>query len=99
MRLFVGNINVIKEVILDLFWCLDFKLFACLVIFHFLWSADTFVFSKDYNLIELYEGVKTLWIQFRPDSLSGQNWTQTVCKDYQLMTLACKELIPIKMSH
>ena len=29
---------------------------------------------------------QTVWIQIRPDVLSGQIWVQTVCKDYQLTT-------------
>ena len=33
-----------------------------------------------------------VWIQIRPDILSGLIWIQTVCKDYQQTTLAGKEV-------
>ena len=35
---------------------------------------------------EHYQSVKTVWIQIRPDILSGLIWFQTVCKNYQQMT-------------
>ena len=35
--------------------------------------------------------MKTVWIQIRPDILSGLIWVQTVCKDYQPTALAGKE--------
>ena len=31
-------------------------------------------------------GCQTVWIQIRPDILSGLIWVQTVCKGYQQMT-------------
>ena len=34
---------------------------------------------------------QTLWIQIRPDILSGLKWVQTVCKDFQQMTRVGKE--------
>ena len=34
---------------------------------------------------------QTVWIQIRPDILSGQIWVQTVCKSYQQTTLGVKE--------
>ena len=35
---------------------------------------------------------QTVWIQIRPDALSGLIWVQTVCKGYQQTTLTGKEL-------
>ena len=35
---------------------------------------------------------QTVWIQIRPDILSGLIWVQTVCKSYQQTTLVDKEL-------
>ena len=31
-------------------------------------------------------GSQTVWIQIRPDSLSGLIWVQTICKSYQQTT-------------
>ena len=36
---------------------------------------------------------QTVWIQIRPDILSGLIWVQTVCKGYQQTTLVGKELM------
>ena len=36
---------------------------------------------------------QTVWIQIRPDILSGLIWVQTVCKSCHQKTLAGKELI------
>ena len=36
---------------------------------------------------------KTICIQIRPNILSGLIWVQTVCRSYQQMTLAGKELV------
>ena len=34
---------------------------------------------------------QTIWIQVKPDNLSGLIWVQTVCKGYQQMTLIGKD--------
>ena len=41
-------------------------------------------FEKD--LSAMPSECQTVWIQIRPDFLSGLIWVQTVCKDYQQMT-------------
>ena len=54
-------------------------------------SADFF--------IKILSGIpsecQTVWIQIRPDILSGLIWVQTVCKGYQQMTLVGNELSTI----
>ena len=58
----------------------------------FLSSADFFsilTFSK----MQLKN--QTVWIQIRPDILSGQIWVQTVCKNDQQTTVAGAELINV----
>ena len=63
-------------------------------IFHsFLSSADFFqnqLFRK--NLSGIPSECQTDWIQIRPTILSGLIWVQSVCKDYDQMTLVDKEL-------
>ena len=54
-------------------------LFCCLWIFVFKLN-----FSK--NLSGIPSECLTVWIQIRPDILSGLIWVQTVCKGYQQMT-------------
>ena len=59
--------------------------FAC---FFFLLSED-FFFKINYlkkNLSGIPSECQTVWIQIRPDVLSGLIWVQTVCKGYQQMT-------------
>ena len=64
----------------------------CLLLHAFLSDADFFqiVFSK-----KILSGIssewQTVWIQIRPDILSGLIWVLTICKGYQLMTLEGKE--------
>ena len=38
---------------------------------------------------------QTLWIQIRPDLLSGLIWVQTVCKGYQQITPVGNRLITL----
>ena len=63
--------------------------FACWEILHaFLSSADFFqnqLFRK--ILSGLPSECQTVWIQIRPDPLSGLIWVQIVCKGYQQTTL------------
>ena len=35
---------------------------------------------------------QTVWIQIRPDTLTGLVWIQTVCRGYEQMTLVGNEL-------
>ena len=67
---------------------------ACWVIFHdFLSSAD---FFQNQFFLKILSGIppecQTVWIQIRPDILSGLVWVKTVCKSYQQTTLVDKEL-------
>ena len=58
----------------------------------FLSSAD--LFSKSF-FRNIFSGIpsecQTVWIQIRPDVLSGLVWIQTVCNGYQQTTLVGKE--------
>ena len=59
----------------------------------FLSSADFFqsqLFGK--NLSRIPSECQIVWIQSRPDFLSGLIWVKTVCKSYQQTTLGDKEL-------
>ena len=48
------------------------------------------------KFLQEYHQCQTVWIQIRPDILSGLIWAQTVCKDYHQATTVNKELkIPI----
>ena len=64
--------------------------FACL----FLSSANFFQNQPFRKILSgLPSGCQTVWIQIRPDILSGLIWVQTVFKGYQQTTLVSKELI------
>ena len=67
--------------------------FAYSVIFHaFLQFADFFqnqLFQKFLSVI--LSECRTVWIQIRPDILSGLIWIQTVCKGYQQTTLVDRD--------
>ena len=59
----------------------------------FLLSSSDFIFKI--NLFEKFfhqSVLQTVWIQIRPDVLSGLIWFQTVCKIYQQTTSRDKEL-------
>ena len=60
----------------------------------FLLSAKLFLKSKVFQKFfqEYHLGVRSVWIQIRPDVLSRLNWVQTVFKCYEQMTLAGKDL-------
>ena len=74
--------------------CVSVGQFANWVILHaFLLSADFFqnkLIRKILSRIPLE--CQTVWIQIRPDTLSGLIWFQTVCKGYQQMTPVGKKL-------
>ena len=59
----------------------------------FLLSA---VFFQNQLIWKILSGIpsecQTVWIQIRPNTLSGRIWVQTVCKGYQQTTLVGKEL-------
>ena len=59
--------------------------FGCLLIF----SKSSFLKK---NLSGMPSECQTVWIQVRPDVLSGLIWIQTVCIGYQQMTLVGKVL-------
>ena len=50
---------------------------------------NEFIKNSNRNAIR----VSTVWIQIRPDIMSGQIWVQTVYKDNRSVTIAGKELI------
>ena len=62
--------------------------------FVFMLSAD--FFHDQLFFLKILSGIpsecQTVWIQIRPDILSGLIWVQTVCKGYQQTTLVGKVL-------
>ena len=60
------------------------RLFVSAVFF----SKSTFSKNSFRNMIEC----QTIWIQNRPDILSGLIWYQTICKTFQQTTLGDKDL-------
>ena len=62
----------------------------------FLSSAEYFQ-NQDFQKIlsGISSGCQTVWIQIRPDKMSGLIWIETVCKGNQQTTLTGKELIVI----
>ena len=50
----------------------------------FMLSADFFFRNQ------LLQKINSVWIQIRPDVLSGLIWVQTVCKSYQQTTLGLR---------
>ena len=63
---------------------------------HFLSSADFFRIEP---FLKILSGIpskcKTVWIQIRPDIMTGLIWVQTVCKKYHQMTLVGKDLTSV----
>ena len=47
-------------------------------------------------IFSMPSGCQTVWIQIRPDNLSGLIWVQTVCKGYQQSTLEKSALVNTK---
>ena len=45
---------------------------------------------------EYHQSVKKVWIQIRPEVMSGLIWVQTVCKSYQLMTVKGDWMLPFR---
>ena len=66
----------------------------------YLVSLHAFLLSTDFFQNQLFLKIlsgtrsecQTVWIQIRPDILSGLIWVQTVCKSYQQTTLVGKDL-------
>ena len=57
-------------------------------------TFSKFIFSRISSRQVLLE-CQAVWIQIRTDILSVLIWVQTVCKVYEQMTLAGKELMPL----
>ena len=53
-------------------------------------STKLIKFKK--NTLAISTECQTVWIQIRPNTLSGLIWAQTVCKGYQLTALRRKEV-------
>ena len=66
----------------------------------FLSSADFFQNHLFQNILSgISPECQAVWIQIRPDILSGLICIQTVCNGYQQTTLVVKELTVYGMSH
>ena len=59
--------------------------FAC-----FLSSGD-FSFKINFSKNSFRNECQTVWIQIRPDAMSGLIWVQIVCEGYQQTTVVGKE--------
>ena len=77
----------------NIFRCIFFSLRVLHNFFIFLSSAD---FFQNQLFQKLLSGkpskCQTVWIQIRPDILSGLIWVQTVCKGYQQAALVGSKL-------
>ena len=93
----IRNINKnIPSSISDVIWSMHDNVFFnyCLL------GNFLLLFGRLLNFFKLFRkilsgiptGRHTVWIQIRPDILSGLIWVQTVCKGYQQTTLVGKEL-------
>ena len=57
-----------------------------------------FVFLNHFfekNISGIPSECQTVWVQIRPDILSGLVWVQTVCKGYQQTTLVGKDAVQL----
>ena len=63
-----------------------------------LFLSDRFTQVLKKNLSGIPSECQTVWCQIRPNILSGLIWVQTVCKNYQQMTLVGKELILVMLN-
>ena len=65
-------------------------LIACWLIVHVFFVVCRFFQNQFFQKIlsGMPSVCQTVWIQIRPDILSGLIWVQTVCKGYQQMTLS-----------
>ena len=77
----MGMYQRLKNTILGKF----FMLFCCLLIFF-----QNYLFQK--ILSGILSECQTNWVQIRPDILSGLICVQSVCTDYEQMTLEGNEL-------
>ena len=70
--------------------------FACWVILHTFCRLLFFLNFQNQLFPKIISGTpsayQTVWIQIRPDILSGLIWVQTICNGYQQMILVGKEL-------
>ena len=57
----------------------------------FLLSTDFFLSKIRFFKKLVYGYHQTVWIQIRPDIMSGLIWVQTVCNGYRQMILVGKE--------
>ena len=66
------------------------------IIFHAFFSSAEFFQNQLFRKIlsGLSSECQTVWIQIRPDKMSGLIWVQTVCKYYQQTTKVGKEFKP-----
>ena len=71
----------------DLARCMLGNFQASVVVCYFFFSKSTFSEISFRNTFR----VSTVWIQIKPDVLSGLIWTQTICKFYQQTTLEDEE--------
>ena len=70
-----------KKCILISFWIFKYCFYYSFTLYY---CAVFYSLGAGFFLIP--SGCQTVWVQFRPDNLSGLILVQTVCKDYQQTT-------------
>ena len=82
------QMNSIDEFVYGIALCMLGNFAGFFVVCRF--CSKSFFFRK--TLSGIPSECQTVWIQIRPDILSGLIWVQTVCKSYQQTILVGKEI-------
>ena len=69
----------VKKWILISFWIFEYCFY--LLFLHFLWLCHILLFR--FWIFSIPSGFQKVWIQIKPDILTGLIWVLTVCKGYQ----------------
>ena len=78
-------------------WILTFCLLGTFVCF-FVVCWFFFIINFFERFFQEYHQSQTVWIQIRPDIMSGLILVQSVCKSYQQMTLVGSILTPVMLN-
>ena len=90
MHFFLGTLKLVSKSGVLAHFVLEVLSF-CMLFSSYFSSAD---FFQNQNFRKTLPGIppecQTVWIQIRPNILSGLIWVQTVCKCYQQTTQVCR---------
>ena len=75
------NYTSAKKCFLISFWIFQYCFYYSFILYY-----CAIFNSLNAGFFSISLGCQTVWIQIRPDILSGLVWVQTVCKGYQQMT-------------